>query len=185
MKIYTRTGDQGLTSLVGGTRVPKTSPRLEAYGTVDELNSHIGLLLSYGPDSIPADARATLGRVQHRLFNLGSQLATEPESPYQPQGITDADVAEIETAIDAIDSALPRHNRFILPGGAPAAAQAHVCRTVARRAERRMLQMHQDGCPVDPAALRYINRLSDYLFVLSRQINLHTDTPEIFWEKEI
>ncbi len=182
MKIYTRTGDQGLTSLVGGTRVPKTSPRLEAYGTVDELNSHIGLLLAL--DGIPAPARDTLNRVQHRLFNLGSQLATEPESSYQPQGITDADVALIEAAIDSVDSALPRHNRFILPGGAPAAAQAHVCRTVARRAERRMLQMHQQGSPVDPAAMRYINRLSDYLFVLARQINLNTNTPETFWEQE-
>jgi len=183
MKIYTRTGDKGLTSLVGGKRVPKTSSRLEAYGTVDELNSHIGLLLAY--DCLPPEARHVLGRVQHRLFNLGSQLATEPESAYQPKGIAEADVAELEDAIDKADATLPRHNRFILPGGAPASAQAHVCRTVARRAERRMLLMDEDGQPVAPVALSYINRLSDYLFVLARQINNFTHTPEIFWDKQL
>lgn len=183
MKIYTRTGDKGLTSLVGGKRVPKTSSRLEAYGTVDELNSHIGLLLAY--DGVPDDAREVLTRVQHRLFNLGSQLATEPESPYQPQGIRPEDVEELERAIDKADSQLPRHDRFILPGGALPSAQAHVCRTVARRAERRMLKMDQDGHPVEPHAMAYINRLSDYLFVLARQINIFTRTPEIFWDKQL
>lgn len=183
MKIYTRTGDQGLTSLVGGKRVPKTSSRLDAYGTVDELNSHIGLLLA--SEGIPAEGRQTLHKVQHRLFNLGSRLATEPESAYQPKGITDSDVSDLENAIDAIDASLPKHDRFILPGGALPAAQAHVCRTVARRAERAMLKMQEDGNPVDPAALRYINRLSDYLFVLSRQINNFTGSPEIFWDKEL
>lgn len=183
MKIYTRTGDNGLTSLVGGKRVPKTSPRLEAYGTVDELNSHIGLLLAY--DGIPGDARRVLTRVQHRLFNLGSQLATEPESPYQPQGITPENVAELEQAIDMADATLPKHDRFILPGGALSSAQAHVCRTVARRAERRMLAMLQGGHPVDPQAMAYINRLSDYLFVLARQINIFMHAKEIFWDKQL
>lgn len=183
MKIYTRTGDKGLTSLVGGKRVPKTSSRLEAYGTVDELNSHIGLLLAY--DGLPAEDRQTLTRVQHRLFNLGSQLATEPESPYQPQGITAEDVAELEQAIDKVDSVLPKHDRFILPGGSLPSSQAHVCRTVARRAERRMLQMDQDGHPVATEAMAYINRLSDYLFVLARQINIFTHSQEIFWDKQL
>ena len=183
MKIYTRTGDAGLTSLVGGKRVPKTSARLEAYGTVDELNSHIGLLLAY--ECLPPEAYVTLRRVQHRLFNLSSQLATEPESAYQPQGIAHSDVEELEAAIDKADAALPRHDRFILPGGSIPAAQAHVCRTVARRAERRMLQMNEQGHPVDPVALSYINRLSDYLFVLARQINVFMSAPEIFWEKQL
>ncbi|MCM1451064.1 MAG: cob(I)yrinic acid a,c-diamide adenosyltransferase [Clostridium sp.] len=183
MKIYTRTGDKGLTSLVGGKRVPKTSSRLEAYGTVDELNSHIGLLLAYG--EIPPQAVGTLRRVQHRLFNLGSQLATEPESPYQPQGISQRDVAELENAIDETEERLPRHDRFILPGGTLASAQAHVCRTVARRAERRMLQMAEDDNPVGPEALSYINRLSDYLFVLAREINKFAGADEIFWDKQL
>lgn len=183
MKIYTRTGDKGLTSLVGGKRVPKTSSRLEAYGTVDELNSHIGLLLAY--DGIPAEARAVLTKVQHKLFNLGSQLATEPESPYQPKGIANEDVAELEQAIDIADAQLPRHDRFILPGGTIPSAQAHVCRTVARRAERRILKMEQDGNAVSPEAMAYINRLSDYLFILARQINIFAHSSEIFWDKQL
>lgn len=181
MKVYTRTGDDGTTSLVAGTRVSKASPRLEAYGTVDELNSSIGLLLAI-PD-VPEMIRQTLAQVQHRLFNLGSQLATEPDSKWQPQGITDDDVDTLERAIDAIDATLPRHNRFILPAGVMAAAQAHVARTVARRAERRMVEMDRNGAPVTPQAMRYINRLSDYLFVAARKINLDCGLPETFWEK--
>lgn len=182
MKIYTRTGDAGTTSLVGGTRVPKASPRLEAYGTVDELNSHLGLLLAMG--GMPESLSQELRRAQHKLFNLGSQLATEPDSKFQPQGITTADVEGLEQAIDQIDATLPRHNRFILPGGTMASAQAQVARTVARRAERRMLQMQAEGCPVDPQALAFINRLSDFLFVAARQINNFSSEPEIFWDKD-
>lgn len=181
MKIYTRTGDAGTTALVGGKRVSKASPRLEAYGTVDELNSHIGLLLSL--DGIPEDARQTLALVQHRLFNLGSQLATEPESKWQPQGITDTDVDMLEQAIDVVDAELPPFRKFILPGGSQAASQAHVARTVARRAERRMVEMAEADMPVTPQAMRFINRLSDYLFVLARQINIFSGTDEIFWDK--
>lgn len=138
MKIYTRTGDAGTTSLVGGTRVSKTHPRLEAYGTVDEVNSHLGLLASY---DIPEADRKTLHWLQNRLFDLGCQLATEEDSKWQPRAITADDVAQLEALIDEVDTALPRHNRFILPGGTTAAAQAHVARTVARRAERDMLRL--------------------------------------------
>lgn len=180
MKIYTRTGDTGTTSLVGGTRVAKASPRLEAYGTIDELNAAIGLLLAFGiPDPIVAD---TLRNVQHRLFNLGSQLATEPDSKYQPKGITPGDISGIEAEIDRLDATLPRHNRFILPGGTKSAAQAHVARTVCRRAERRILALADAGIEIAPEAMAYINRLSDYLFIVGRHCCVATSTPETYWE---
>lgn len=182
MKVYTRTGDAGTTSLVGGTRVSKASLRLEAYGTADELNSHIGLLLAM--DGVPEEARRTLHIVQNKLFNLGSELATEPESKWQPQGIAQADVDAIEQAIDAAEAVLPRHNQFVLPGGTLASAQANVARTVARRCERRIVEMAQNGIPVTPEALRYVNRLSDYLFVLSRLINFNAGKSDIFWDKD-
>lgn len=181
MKVYTRTGDAGTTSLVGGTRVSKASVRLDAYGTVDELNSLIGVVLACG--EVPADVRCTLSLTQHRLFNLGSQLATEPDSKWQPQGVTASDVSELEQAIDKAEETLPRHNRFILPGGTIAAAHANVARTVARRAERIMVAMNEEGIAIDSAAMQYINRLSDYLFVAARRINHDTHTDEVFWEK--
>lgn len=181
MKIYTKTGDGGTTSLVGGTRVSKASVRLEAYGTVDELNSSIGLLLAM--EGVPPDARHQLIRVQHLLFNLGSQLATEPDSKWQPDGVTETDVKMIEKAIDDILATLPPKFRFVLPGGCMAAAQANVARTVARRCERRMVAMTENGGEVAPEAMRFINRLSDYLFVLGRHINIVSGTEEIFWEK--
>lgn len=181
-KIYTRTGDTGLTSLVGGARVSKSSARLEAYGTADELNSHIGLLLAM--DGIPEPVARTLRTVQHRLFNLGAELATEPDSKWKPQGITQADVEYLEHAIDESDAALPAHNRFVLPGGSLASAQANVARTVARRCERRMVEMAEQRCNIAPQAMRFINRLSDYLFVASRQINIFDAKEEIFWDKD-
>lgn len=183
MKIYTRTGDAGTTSLVGGTRVSKTHPRLEAYGTVDELNSHLGLLASY---EMPEADREALQWLQNRLFDLGCQLATEEDSKWHPRAITVDDVARLEALIDDIDAALPRHNRFILPGGTAAAAQAHVARTVARRAERDMLRLDQElgGGKIAPDALRFVNRLSDYLFVMARHLNIIADCEEIFWEQE-
>lgn len=180
--IYTKTGDAGTTSLVGGTRVSKASARLEAYGTVDELNSHIGLLIAL--DGIPEDTQAVLAIVQHKLFNLGSELATETDSKWRPQGITDSDVEMIEAAIDAVDASLPSHNRFIMPGGTVASAQANVARTVARRCERRMVQMADSGQSVSPQAMRFVNRLSDFLFVVSRQINNFASKDEIFWNKD-
>ena len=185
--VYTRTGDRGTTSLVGGLRVGKNSPRLEAYGTLDELNANLGMLLSLAD----ADPRLSAGgfpsaelrRIQNRLFDIGSYLACDPDGPYQlPAGITDEVMASIETLIDRIDGALPRHNRFLLPGGTPTASQAHVCRTVCRRAERRILSLAAEA-EVDPAVIAYVNRLSDLLFVISRQANQLAGEEEIFWEK--
>lgn len=180
MKIYTKTGDSGKTSLVGGTRVSKASVRLEAYGTVDELNSSIGLLLAM--EDIPQPHHILLLKVQHLLFNLGSQLATEPDSKWQPVGVMADDVAVLEKAIDDIVATLPPKFRFVLPGGTMAAAQANVARTVARRCERRMVAMHESGEHVAPEAMKFINRLSDYLFALGRHINISSGTEEIYWE---
>lgn len=178
--VYTRTGDTGTTSLVGGTRAAKDDVRLEAYGTVDEANSWLGLLNA--SLAIPAEAHATLQSAMNRLFDIGSALATEPESSWQPDPFPDRAIAVLEADIDALDSALPLHNRFILPTGHPDAARANIARTVVRRAERRIIALSRTAT-VDPAIIRYINRLSDYLFILSRAINIYNQHDEIFWEK--
>lgn len=175
MKIYTRTGDSGTTSLTGGTRVPKNSPRLEAYGTVDELNAWLGLLVSV--DTMPAEAYPTLRAALSLLFDIGAALATEPQSRWQPEPFPADAVDALEADIDRLDAQLPAHNRFVLPGGHPDAARAGIARTVARRAERRILDLDN----VDPQIVRYINRLSDYLFVLSRAINFFNGKDEFFW----
>lgn len=178
--VYTRTGDNGTTSLVGGTRVSKHSVRLEAYGTVDEANSWLGLLDA--SEALPSAAHATLRSAMHHMFDIGSALATEPESEWQPAPFPQSAVEALETDIDQLDATLPRHNQFILPAGHPDAARANIARTVVRRAERRILAL-ADTAPVDPTLLRYINRLSDYLFILSRAINIFNSQPEIFWQK--
>lgn len=175
--IYTRTGDKGTTSLVGGTRVDKTDPRLEAYGTVDELNSWLGLMNT--SEAIPAQAHTTLSTAMNHLFDIGAALATEPDSAWQPRPFPAEAVAALEADIDSLDAQLPRHNRFILPSGHPDAARANIARAVARRAERRILALPT----VEPAIIQYINRLSDYLFVLSRAINILNNFNEIFWQK--
>lgn len=178
--VYTRTGDRGTTSLVGGTRVAKDSARLEAYGTVDELNSWLGLLEA--SQYVGREDKTVIHRMQNRLFDIGSMLATEPESHWQPEPLPSTAVQEIEQAIDRLDSELPAHNRFILPGGCEDAARAHIARCVARRAERRIITLAADT-PVDPLIIGYINRVSDYLFVLARAINHNFGSEEIFWEK--
>ncbi|MBD5175389.1 MAG: cob(I)yrinic acid a,c-diamide adenosyltransferase [Bacteroidales bacterium] len=177
--VYTRTGDAGTTSLVGGERIAKDDARLEAYGTVDELNSWIGLLASL--PSVGPDAQAILRGVSNRLFDIGCALATAPGSSWQPPEFPAAEVLALEAAIDALDAALPRHNRFILPSGHPDSARANIARSVARRAERRIITLVALA-PVDPAILRYINRLSDYLFILGRYINVSNGAEEVFWE---
>lgn len=178
MKVYTRTGDNGTTSLVGGKRIAKNDIRLEAYGTVDELNSWIGLLES--SNTIPEEAHETLTEVMNRLFDIGSLLATEEESAWQPAPLSQSATSDIEMAIDSLESSLPRHNKFILPGGHEDAAKANIARTVARRAERRIITL-ASSVAIDTEIIRYINRLSDYLFVLSRAINNNTGTLERFW----
>lgn len=178
--VYTRTGDAGTTSLVGGTRIPKDDLRLDAYGTVDELNSWLGLLDS--SSHLPAQAHTTLHRALNHLFDIGAILATEPDCAWQPAPFPEDAVTALEADIDALDESLPRHNQFILPGGHPDAARANIARTVARRAERRIITLGRT-ITIDPAVLRYINRLSDYLFVLGRAINNHNDHPELFWQK--
>ena len=188
MKIYTRTGDNGSTSLVGGRRASKASPRLESYGTTDELNSHIGLLRALGHDAMEADDDTLLLAVQNRLFNIGAYLATDtadlpqgPDTP--PAGLSDDDIADLERRIDRLDAILPPLRSFILPGGTVAAAQANVTRTVCRRAERAIISLQGDNTPVHPIVPAYINRLSDYLFILGRALNHAAGRPDIPWAK--
>ncbi len=182
MKIYTATGDNGTTSLVGGRRVSKSSARLEAYGTVDELNSHLGLLLATGtPSSQAADA---LQWLQNKLFDLGSELATDPESKFRPRGIIAVDVERLEREIDALQERVPPLRQFVLPGGTVAAAQANVARTVARRCERRMVAMRQAGDDVSDVDMKFINRVSDFLFLVGRECNIISNKNEIFWNKD-
>lgn len=178
--IYTKTGDKGTTALVGGKRVPKTHLRLEAYGTLDELNSHVGWLNCLITDS---DDHAFLRYLQHKLFTLGSYLATETENkaPHAASIIAEKDITRIEHQIDIIDSQLPRLNRFVLPGGNEPASRAHICRTVSRRAERLVYHV-AESYPVAEEVLIFLNRLSDYFFVLARKEGSKT-AEEIFWEQ--
>ena len=184
--IYTKTGDKGMTSLVGGQRVSKTDPRLEAYGTVDELNSELGVLLTYLEKE---EDRLVVGQVQNDLFVVGGYLATDQSSPNARHQIVVSDemVSMLESAIDSIESSLPPLRAFVLPGGSRGSAVCHVCRTVCRRAERRILDLNNhltsdgnDG--IDENVLRYINRLSDFLFVLARKINIIANKDEIIWK---
>jgi cob(I)alamin adenosyltransferase len=179
--VYTKTGDKGKTSLVDGTRVAKTHVRLEAYGTVDELNSFVGWLACVIGDD---DTRRFLSFVQHKLFTVGSYLATETDAmpPKAASIISESDIRRIEEQIDGTDAELPRLNRFVLPGGNEAAARAHICRTVCRRAERQVYRVN-DEYAVNQEVLVFLNRLSDYLFVLARK-ECHKTSEEIFWEQE-
>ncbi len=183
MKIYTRTGDAGSTSLVGGKRVSKASLRLDAYGTVDELNSFLGLLATEA--LLDDDSVRTLQMVQNKLFNVGAYLATDnTDNPMaEPAGLGHKAIGELERQIDLMTDALPPLRAFILPGGCRAAAQANVCRAVCRRAERRVVALAQEA-RVDDIVIRFLNRLSDYLFTLGRHLNRLSLTPELEWSKE-
>ena len=178
-KIYTGGGDKGKTSLVGGFRVPKTHPRLEAYGTVDELNSFIGLLIEEVEDASTCEL---LLFIQSKLFSVGSYLATDPsKTEYKIEShITDDSIIKIEEAIDLIDSKLPKMTAFVLPGGSRSAALAHVCRTVCRRAERNIYRI-ADIDEVENRVFVFMNRLSDLLFVIARRECLLIKGGEIFW----
>ena len=181
--IYTRTGDAGTTSLVGGVRVRKTDERLEAYGTMDELNSFLGMLVSLVDDE---QEKSLLHFVQHKLFAVGAFLATDQtQDAFQKEPLLSVeDVSRLEEAIDRLDSSLPKQKAFILPGGCYPASVCHVCRTVCRRAERRMLALEEQGiCEIDAKYKCFINRLSDYLFILARRLNDLTCTEEIYWIK--
>ena len=183
-KIYTATGDRGTTFLVGGTRVSKDDIRLEAYGTVDELNAYIGMLNNL--ENIPAETKALLLTVQNKLFNIGAYLATEAAPGQQPEpfGLKHADIEKIERAIDTLDSELPPLHNFVLPGGCRAASIAHLCRTICRRCERRIITLQNSGIYVHETVIKYINRLSDFFFVLARFNNIHNQIVEIFWNKD-
>jgi cob(I)alamin adenosyltransferase len=178
-KIYTKTGDDGTSGLIGGTRVEKFDSRLEAYGTVDELNSWIGILTTVVPD---LQVVATLKRVQNNLFVIGSHLATDASKSDMRQKLpcSGDDIEVLEQEIDRMQAELPPLTHFILPGGTTAAAQAHVARTVCRRAERRITAIATEA-NVNTNVVRYINRLSDYLFVLARFINFLNTTEEVIW----
>ena len=176
--IYTRTGDGGTTSLVGGTRIGKDDVRLEAYGTVDELNSHLGLLRVFTGD-VAGDSETELDSIQNKLFNVGAYLATEGAEVCR--GLGTDDIARLEEWMDSMEEALPPLNSFVLPGGTRAAAEAHICRTVCRRAERRVITLGHSA-QLDANVVKYLNRLSDWLFVYSRWLTVRSGAREITWK---
>jgi len=185
MKIYTKTGDQGTTALFGGTRVEKHNLRIDSYGTVDELNSWIGLVRD---QSIDQPKKETLIAIQNHLFTIGAILATPPEKETLKNGkerlniskISDDDISMLEQEMDQMDSELPEMTHFILPGGNQSVSFCHITRTVCRRAERLAVELNQNS-PVDPQVLKYLNRLSDYLFVLARKLSKDLQAEEIKW----
>jgi len=184
MKIYTKTGDKGTTLLIGGTRVAKHHIKIEAYGTVDELNSYIGLLR----DKIDHSYQEELIEIQNRLFTLGSFLALDLQKQTLPNGkprldikpIDQEDIAFLEQKIDAMDQILPPMTHFVLPGGHEQVSVCHICRTVCRRAERKVTYLN-DVEPVSEELIKYLNRLSDYLFVLARKLSMDLQVKEIPW----
>jgi cob(I)alamin adenosyltransferase len=186
-RIYTRTGDQGQTGLAGGQRVPKDSLRIEAYGTVDELNAFVGLSSVTCGEAVDSHLRLAilatiLRRVQHELFNLGSILATLPQDVHPKQArVTDAEIAQLEREMDAMNEDLTPLRSFVLPGGTRLNAELHAARTVCRRAERVVVALARTE-EVPPEAVRYLNRLSDALFVFSRWANHVLGAPEVLWE---
>ena len=179
-KVYTRRGDMGKTSLVGGQRVSKASVRLEAYGTVDELSSHLGLLATMLADG---SDKEMIIRIQNCLFNVCTNLATDQEQTelYPSAYLPDGEIEAMEQKVDEIMKMLPERQGFVLPGGTKEAAQAHVCRTVCRRAERRIVAL-SEVAKITPSVLQYVNRLSDYLFVLAKKINFNANHSEIVWQ---
>lgn len=185
MKIYTKTGDKGTTSLFGGTRVPKHHIRIESYGTVDELNSYIGLIRD---QKIDTHSKEILIKIQDRLFTLGATLATDPEKATLKSGkdrlnipkIEPQDITLLETEMDKMNKQLPAMTHFILPGGHTTVSYCHITRCICRRAERLSTLLHQKE-PIDELVLVYLNRLSDYLFVLARKLTKDLQAEEIKW----
>ncbi|MES2894341.1 MAG: cob(I)yrinic acid a,c-diamide adenosyltransferase [Bacteroidota bacterium] len=183
-KIYTKTGDLGKTSLIGGTKVPKSHLRIETYGTTDELNSFIGLTADHVEDE---HLKSILKETQDRLFTIGSSLACDPEKEplMKIPDLKEEDIVLLETEIDAMNEKLAPMKFFILPGGHPAISTAHVARCVCRRAERLCVNMQEHDLFVDPLVIKYLNRLSDYLFVVSRYIAHLLNVPELAWKPRI
>jgi cob(I)alamin adenosyltransferase len=185
MKIYTKTGDKGTTALFGGTRVAKHHIRIESYGTVDELNSHIGLIRD---QEIDARSKETLIHIQDRLFTLGAILATDPEKTLLKSGkerlnipkIIEDDILLLEREMDVMNESLPPMTHFVLPGGHTTVSYCHIARCVCRRAERLATLLNEQE-PTDEQVLKYLNRLSDYLFVLARKLTYHLKAEEILW----
>lgn len=178
MKIYTKTGDKGTTGLWGGKRVSKADLKIESYGTVDELNSHIGNLLCF---PVLEDYKPALREIQDRLFTIGSWLAADPEKAgLKKPDLLETDITFLENAMDEMDAQLPELRAFVLPGSDSANAAAHMARTVCRRAERCVVRLTESD-PQPEILVTYLNRLSDYLFVLSRICTLKTNSEEIAW----
>lgn len=178
MKIYTKTGDKGYTSLIGGTRVAKYNIRIEGYGTVDELNSYIGLIAD---QDIAGHDKEVLKQIQDRLFTVGSSLAADPEkSKMIIPDLHDEDITLLETEMDRMNEQLPELRHFILPGGSNALSFCHIARCVCRRAERLTVQLAEEST-VDEKVIIYLNRLSDYLFTLARKIGNEKGIPENKW----
>lgn len=185
MKIYTKTGDKGTTALFGGTRVPKHHIRIDSYGTVDELNSHIGLIRDQEIDEL---SRNVLIVIQDKLFTVGAVLATDPEKAILKNGkkrlniptITKEDIELLEKEMDRMNDLLPPMTHFVLPGGHQTVSFCHIARCVCRRAERLATALHEIS-PFEETTLQYLNRLSDYIFVLARKLSLDLKADEIKW----
>ena len=184
MKIYTKTGDRGTTSLIGGTKVSKSHLRIDAYGTVDELNSWIGVVSDHTDDDT---LKKVLKEVQDRLFTIGSSLACDPdkEPKLKIPDLHEGDITFLESEIDRMSAALPEMKSFILPGGAPAVSFAHVARCVCRRAERLCVALQEVDLEVEDLVLKYLNRLSDHLFMLARYIGQQQGAEEIKWQPRV
>jgi cob(I)alamin adenosyltransferase len=180
-RIYTKAGDQGETHLAGGQRVPKDSPRIECYGTVDELNAFTGMAAISAAESVPSLV-PILRRVQHELFNLGSILATQPADVHPNQArVTEIEIRQLETEIDRMNAGLAPLRSFVLPGGTRLNTELHACRTICRRAERLAVTLGREE-QIPPEAIQYLNRLSDAFFVWSRWVNQQLGVPEVLWE---
>lgn len=182
MKIYTKTGDSGQTGLLGGLRVAKDAPRIEAYGTVDELNAAIGIARSQAP---PDDIDRLLTQIQNTLFDLGAELATAGGHHREPAKISESHIETLETEIDRFEAGLEPLKQFILPGGTPLAAHLHLARTICRRAERRVVTLiAAENTELSPLIIVYLNRLSDLLFVLARSANAAAGEADIPWQSD-
>jgi len=179
VKIYTKTGDKGETSLFGGTRVSKDHIRIEAYGTIDELNACIGLIRDY----LDAEDLLLITEIQNRLFNIGSILATEKQSNFPIPSIKVEHIEVLEKWMDKTDETLPKLSNFVLPGGHPSVAHTHLARTVCRRSERRVISL-SESTEIPDNLIKYLNRLSDFLFILARKLTFSNEAEEILWKKD-